>query len=104
MIIDGTYKRISKILSQLIHHACLVFHHRMDIAVQSYRRIFMSENLGKRLHIHAALDSSGCECVSEGMDTHLFKSCRFQSAVKGTAKIAAFIGCANVRTEHKSCR
>ena len=61
----------------------------------------MSQDFGKRADIHAGFDGSGCERVSEGMDAHLFKSCRFQSAVEGPAKVAALIGRADVRTEHK---
>ena len=79
----------------------LGFHAGMGIKLECQGYLRMPQNLGESTYIHTGFDSSGCERVSEGMDAHLFKSCRFQSAVKGTAKVATFIGCTNVRTEHK---
>ena len=79
----------------------LGFHAGMGIKLKCQGYLRMPQNLRERADVHAGFNRSGCERVSEGMDAHLFKSCRFQSAVKGAAKIAALIGCTDVRTEHK---
>ena len=75
----------------------LGFHAGMGIKLECQGYLRMPQNLGESTYIHTGFDSSGCERVSEGMDAHLFKSCRFQSAVKGAAKIAALIGCKGMR-------
>lgn len=46
MIFNGTYCDFtSEIFTQFIHHVHLVFHHGMDISIQSNRGILVSQNL-----------------------------------------------------------
>ena len=42
-------------LSKLVHHIGFMLHKGMGIAVERYSRILVTENLGERFHIHAAL-------------------------------------------------
>ena len=42
-------------LSEPVHHIRLMFHKRVSIAVERDGRILVTENLGERFHIHAAL-------------------------------------------------
>ena len=68
MIFNGTYCGFnSEIPAQFVHHTCLVFHHGMDISVQSNRRVLGSQNLRQRLYIHTAFNRSGRKRVTKRM-------------------------------------
>ena len=58
---------VSQELSEPVHHVGFMFHKRVSIAVEGNGRVFMSEDLGERLHIHAALEGAGGERVPQGV-------------------------------------
>ena len=67
-LLDVQYTALySEDFAQLIHHAALVFHERMNIPVESYGRILVSENFGQRFDIHPAFNRPGRKRMSDGM-------------------------------------
>ena len=67
-LLDVQYTALySEDFAQLIHHAALVFHERMDISVESDGRILVSENFGQRFDIHPAFNRPGRKRMSDGM-------------------------------------
>ena len=72
MIFNGTYCVFkSKVFPQFIHHVHLMLHHGMDITVQRNGRILVSQDLRKRLDVHAAFDRSGGKRMSQRMEAML---------------------------------
>jgi len=67
-LLDAQYTALySEDFAQLVHHTSLVFHERMDVSVESYGRILVSENFGQRLDIHPAFNRPGRKRMSDGM-------------------------------------
>ena len=54
-------------LSEAVHHQMFVFHEAEDIPIERDGRIFVPQDLGERLHVHAALEGAGREGVPQGM-------------------------------------
>ena len=57
----------SKHFPQFVHHRPLVFEHGMRVAVERDCRVFVPEDLGKRLDVHAALERARREGVAKRM-------------------------------------
>ena len=67
-LLDVQYTALySEDFAQLIHHAALVFHERMNIPVEGYGRILVSENFGQRLDIHPAFNRPGRKRMTDRM-------------------------------------
>lgn len=58
---------LSKQLSEAVHHICFMFHKRVGITVERDSRVFVAEDLGKRLYVHAALECAGSERMPQEM-------------------------------------
>ena len=58
----------SKQLSEPVHHVRFMLHQGMGIAVECNCRIFVTENLGERLYVHAAFEGAGGESMPQGME------------------------------------
>ena len=54
-IIGVLFLPYSKQFPQFVHHCFFVFDKRMRIAVQRHGRVFVTEDLEKRFHIHIAI-------------------------------------------------
>ena len=58
---------VSQELSEPVHHVGFMLHEGMGIAVEGDGRVLVTEDLGKRLYVHAAFEGAGGERVSQGM-------------------------------------
>ena len=56
-----------KDFTDLVHHRSLVIHERMDVSVQRYHRVLVTEYFGEGFDVHSTLYGSCCEGVAEGM-------------------------------------
>ena len=54
--------------TQPVHHCRLVFHEGMGVAAERDGRVFVPEDLGERLYVHAAFEGAGGEGVPQGME------------------------------------
>ena len=52
-----------------VHHVGLMLHKRVGVAVERDGRILVAKDLGKRFHIHAALDGAGGKSMPQGMES-----------------------------------
>ena len=52
---------------QLVHHIPLMLHEGVGVAIQSHGRVFVAEDLGERLHVHAALEGARRKRMPQGM-------------------------------------
>ena len=52
---------------QPVHHVLLMLHEGVGVAIQSHGRVFVAEDLGERLYIHAALEGAGGKGMPQGM-------------------------------------
>ena len=63
-----------KDFADLIHHRSLVIHKRMDISVQCYHRVLVTEYFGEGFDVHSALYCSCCEGVAKSMKSFSFNT------------------------------
>ena len=56
-----------KDFADLVHHRSLVIHERMDVSVQRYHRVLVTEYFGECFNIHSAFQGTSCKGVSERM-------------------------------------
>ena len=61
-----------KDFADLVHHRSLVIHERMDVSVQRYHRVLVTEYFGEGLDIHSALYCSCGERVAESVKAFPF--------------------------------
>ena len=52
---------------QPVHHGCLVFHEGMGVSAERDGRVFVPEDLGERLYVHAAFEGAGGKGMPQGM-------------------------------------
>ena len=63
-----------KDFADLFHHRSLVIHERMDVSVQRYHRVLVTEYSGEGLNVHSALYRSCGECVAESVKAFSFNA------------------------------
>ena len=63
-----------KDFTDLIHHRSFVIHERMDVSVQRYHRVLVTEYLGEGFNIHSALYCPCGECVAESVKAFPFNA------------------------------
>ena len=65
-----------------------MLHQGVSIAVESYGRVFVAEDLGERFHVHAAFEGAGCERMPQGVKAFMrnfqFFQEQFKTSLVGT--------------------
>ena len=56
-------------LSEPVHHIGFMLHKGVGVAIKRDGRVFMPEDLGERLYIHAAFNGAGGKGVPQGMES-----------------------------------
>ena len=59
-----------------------MLHKGMDIAIERYGRIFMTEDLGKCLYVHAAFEGASGKCTPQGVKAFVRNIQPFQEQFK----------------------
>ena len=63
-----------KDFADLVHHRSLVIHERMDVSVQRYHRVLVTEYFGEGFDVHSALYRSCSERVAESVKAFSFNA------------------------------
>ena len=63
-----------KNFADFVHHRSLVIHERMDVSVQRYHRVLVTEYFGEGFDVHSALYGSCRKCVAESVKAFPFNA------------------------------
>ena len=63
-----------KNFADFVHHRSFVIHERMDVSVQRYHRVLVTEYFGEGFDVHSALYRSCSEGVAESVKAFPFNA------------------------------
>lgn len=66
IITIDAYKVLQQ-FAELVHHLLLMLHERVNVAVEGYGRVLVTEYFGECFNIHSAFQGASCKGVPERM-------------------------------------